>query len=122
MSDKQGETSSVPEEFATYEEAAEFWERHDTTEMADAFETVSAEVQLKRRRYEIEIDADLIPALTEQAHEKGMPIKNLVSNMLPENLTQRRSSRNLEGLNRNLMSSIGGRYRAAARASSAHRR
>lgn len=86
MSDKQKETSPVPEEFATYEEAAEFWDQHDTTEMADAFETVSVEVQLKRRRYEVEIDADLIPALTEQAHEKGMPVKNLVSNMLREKL------------------------------------
>lgn len=67
MNDKKKQIDEIPEEFATYEEAVEFWENHDTTDYIDKFETVEAETELKRRRYEVEIDADLIPALSEQA-------------------------------------------------------
>ncbi|MDQ3802100.1 MAG: BrnA antitoxin family protein [Acidobacteriota bacterium] len=87
MNDKHKQIKKIPEEFASYEEAADFWDNHDTTNYADEFETVDAEVELKRRRYEIEIDADLIPALTEQAHQRGIAVKSLVSEMLRDKLT-----------------------------------
>jgi hypothetical protein len=86
MNDKQKQIDLLPEEFASYEEAAEFWDNHDTTDYAAEFETVEAEVELKRHRYEIEIDADLIPVLTEQAQRRGIEVKNLVSEMLREKL------------------------------------
>ena len=87
MNDKQKPIDLLPEEFASYEEAAEFWDTHDTTDYADDFETVKVEVKLKRRRYEIEIDADLMPALTEQAHKRGVAVKNVVSDLLREKLS-----------------------------------
>jgi len=87
MNDKQKPIELLPEEFASYEEAAEFWDTHDTTDYADDFETVKVEVKLKRRRYEIEIDADLMPALTEQAHKRGVAVKNVVSDLLREKLS-----------------------------------
>jgi len=34
---KQRQIDPIPEEFATYEEAAEFWDTHDTTDYPDAF-------------------------------------------------------------------------------------
>ena len=86
MNDKKKQIDPIPEEFSSYEEAAEFWENHDTTDYLDDFETVQAEVELKHRRYEIEIDADLMPALTEQAHKRGVAVKSLVSEYLREKL------------------------------------
>lgn len=86
MNNKQKPIDLLPEEFASYEEAAEFWDTHDTTEYADEFETVEAEINLKRRRYEVEIDADLMPMLTEQAQKRGVTVKNVVSDMLREKL------------------------------------
>ena len=56
MSDKQKQVDPLPEEFASYEEAAEFWDTHDTTDYSDSFETVAVEAELKRRHYEVEID------------------------------------------------------------------
>ena len=53
MNDKQKHTDPLPEEFASYEEAGEFWDTHDTTDYLDSFETVAVEVDLKRRRYEV---------------------------------------------------------------------
>lgn len=86
MNDKQKPIDSLPEEFESYEAAAEFWDAHDTTDYADEFETVKAETRFQRRRFEVEIDADLMPALTEQAHRRGVAVKNVVSDLLREKL------------------------------------
>ncbi len=85
MNDKQKPIDSLPEEFETVEAAAEFWDTHDTTDYTDEFETVEAEIQFQRR-FEVEIDADLMPALTKQAHQRGVAVKNVVSDLLREKL------------------------------------
>jgi hypothetical protein len=84
MSDKQKQVDPIPEEFATYEEAAEFWETHDTTAYPDGFETVAVEAEFKRRRYEVEIDEDVMKVLHEQAQKRGVAVSELVSEMLRE--------------------------------------
>lgn len=63
MNDKQKQIDPLPEEFSTYEDAAEFWDTHDTTDYPDSFETVAVQSELKRRRYEVEIDEELIKVL-----------------------------------------------------------
>ncbi len=84
MPNKPKVIDPIPEEFASYEEAAEFWDTHDTTDYLDSFETVSAETELKSRRYEVEIDADLMPVLSKQAQSRGVRVSRLVSEMLRE--------------------------------------
>jgi len=37
MSEKAGKLDPLPDEFASYEEAAEFWDSHDTTDYPEAF-------------------------------------------------------------------------------------
>ncbi|HEX8651417.1 MAG TPA: CopG family antitoxin [Pyrinomonadaceae bacterium] len=86
MSDNQKQVDPLPEEFRSAEEAAEFWDTHDTTDYPDSFETVTVESQLKRRRYEVEIDEDLMQALTEQAQKRGVAVSKLVSDMLREKI------------------------------------
>jgi predicted HicB family RNase H-like nuclease len=86
MSDKQKQIDPLPEEFASYEEAAEFWDTHDTTDYLDSFETVTLEAELKRRRYEVEIDGELMRALAEQAQKRGIAVSQLVSEMLKEKI------------------------------------
>ena len=76
----------IPEEFASYEAVAEFWDAHDTTDYPDSFETVEAQAELKRRRFEVEIDADLIPALSQQAQTRGIKVSCLVSELLREKM------------------------------------
>ena len=89
MNDKKKPIDPIPEEFSSFEEAAEFWDNHDTTNYESEFETVEAEVNLKRRRFEVEIDADLMPVLTEQAHQQDVTVKNVVSNIIREKLDSR---------------------------------
>ena len=86
MSDKQKQIDPIPEEFASYEEAAAFWDTHDTTDYLDSFETVAVEAELKHRRYEVEIDEELMKVLTEQAQKRGIAVSQLVSEMLKEKI------------------------------------
>jgi len=86
MSDKQKQIDPLPKEFAGYEEAAEFWDTHDTTDYLDSFETIAVESELKRRRYEVEIDEELMKSLTEQAQKRGIAVSQLVSEMLKEKI------------------------------------
>jgi len=86
MNDKQKQIDPLPEEFASYEEAAEFWDAHDTTDYLDSFETVAATAELRQRRYEVEIDEDLMKILSEQAQKRGVAVSQLVSDMIREKI------------------------------------
>jgi CopG antitoxin of type II toxin-antitoxin system len=77
----------IPNEFATYEDAAAFWDTHDTTDYPDAFQTVEVEeVALRQRRYEVEIDEDVVRMLQEQARKRDFPIGHLASDLLRQQL------------------------------------
>jgi len=77
----------IPNEFATYEDAAAFWDTHDTTDYPDAFQTVEVEeVALRQRRYEVEIDEDVLRMLQEQARKRDLPISRLASDLLRQQL------------------------------------
>ncbi len=46
----------LPEEFKTLEDAAEFWDTHDSTEFTEVLEEVDVKVDLQKRHYLIELD------------------------------------------------------------------
>lgn len=72
----------IPEEFAGFEEAAEFWDTHDTMDYPDAFQTVKCKTELRRRHIELEIDADVVKALRKRARRKGVRAGDLASDLL----------------------------------------
>ena len=41
----------IPEEFKTYEEAADFWDTHDSTDYLDNLEEIEMEVDVQKRHY-----------------------------------------------------------------------
>lgn len=88
MNNKPKKVDPIPEEFSSYEAAAEFWDTHDTTDYLDDFETVPLEAELKQRHFEVEIDDDLMEVLYQQAQEKGVAISELVNDVLREKLEQ----------------------------------
>jgi predicted DNA binding CopG/RHH family protein len=83
---KDKKIDPLPDEFASLEEAAEFWDTHDTTDYPEAFEDVEMEVELKTRHYEVEVEADLFALLREEAKKNGVPVKRLVSELLRKQL------------------------------------
>jgi|TARA_B100000315_G_C14527863_1_gene564714 hypothetical protein len=70
----------IPEEFDTLEEAAEFWDTHDTMDYPDAFRDEEIE-------YEIEIEKDLVKILKTQARQKGVSVNSLANTVLRQHLT-----------------------------------
>lgn len=86
MSNKPKHVDPITDEFASYEEAAEFWDTHDTTDYPGSFETVSVEAEFRHRRYEVEIDEETMKVLNEQAEKRGLPVSNVLSELLREKI------------------------------------
>lgn len=86
---KKKQIDPIPEEFASYEEAAAFWDTHDTTDYPDAFQTVKVASELRGRHYEIEIEADVVQALRTQARQSGVTLSQLASQLLRQQLPLR---------------------------------
>ena len=76
----------TPDNFESYEAAADFWDTHDTTDYLDEFRTVKAKTELRRRHFEVEIDEQVAKALQAQAKEKGVKISDLASSLLRQQL------------------------------------
>ena len=83
---KRKQIDPIPEEFANYEEAAEFWDTHDTGDYPEAFQPVKVVTRFRRRYYEIEIDADVAKTLRDQARKEGVPVRQLASELLRKQL------------------------------------
>lgn len=86
MNNIKKQVDPLPDEFSSYEEAAEFWDTHDTTDYLDSFETVEFEVEFKHRRYEVEVDEDIIKLLRQKAQKLGTTVNNLANEMLRQQI------------------------------------
>ena len=82
MNTKDRRIDPLPEKFSNYEEAAEFWDAHDTTDYVDVFQPVTVQAEFRKRHYEVEIDKDVLFALRERARRTGVPVSRLASDML----------------------------------------
>ena len=87
---KRKHIDPIPEEFADYEEAAEFWDTHDTADYPDAFRTVEVSTEFRRRRYEVELEPDVVKELRTRARRKGVTAGHLASVMLRKQMTTSR--------------------------------
>jgi hypothetical protein len=86
MSNKK-HVDPIPDEFKSYEEAAEFWDTHDTADYPDAFRTIEVVSEFRSRRFEVEIESDLMKTLRAQARQKGVSVSRLASELLRRQLT-----------------------------------
>jgi hypothetical protein len=84
--DKGKLVDPIPEEFTSYEEAAEFWDTHDTMDYPDAFRTVEVIAEFKGRRHEVEIDEDVVKALRAKAQQRGVTVSHLANELLRQQL------------------------------------
>ncbi len=81
----------IPEEFASYDDAARFWETHDTCDYPEAFRTVKVVSHLRHRHYEIPIAPDVVHSLRLRACQRGVSVGRLANDLLRRKLG---SSRN----------------------------
>ncbi len=76
----------IPEEFGSYDEAAQFWDTHSITDYEDFLEPVDLDVDIERCHFEIEVDEESFLALRETAKKERKPVKQLASEILKQRL------------------------------------
>ncbi|NIM10595.1 MAG: hypothetical protein GTO45_01265 [Candidatus Aminicenantes bacterium] len=86
MKKKDKKVEPIPDEFASYREAGEFWDTHDTTDYLEDFVNVDVDVQLRGRRFEIDIDEDVMELLKKEAKRTHMRPGRLASQLLRRDL------------------------------------
>jgi hypothetical protein len=77
---------ALPESFDSYEEAGEFWDTHSLTDYEEAWKPANVTVNLKRRRFEIEIDEESFKALRRRAIKQKKQLNDLASDILKKSL------------------------------------
>ena len=82
-------TDPIPEEFNSYEQAAEFWDKHDTTQYLQNSRPVKVISELRERRYEIAIDENVAQVLRKAARKKGVTPSRLANDLLRQRLVTR---------------------------------
>jgi hypothetical protein len=86
MKNRKQHVDPIPEDFGSYEAAADFWDTHDTADYLDEFETVALHTEFRRRRYEIDVDDDVVIVLKKLAQLRGIPVSDLASELLRKQL------------------------------------
>ena len=87
MRRKPKKVEPIPSHFDSYDAAGDFWDTHDTTDYADDFKDVGVVVELKGRRFEIEIDEDVMDMLRKKARQNRTGAARLASRLLRKELT-----------------------------------
>ncbi|MBS3933974.1 MAG: hypothetical protein KGZ35_06420 [Truepera sp.] len=80
--------SMTPKQFRDYDEAAEFWDAHDTTDYLDEFRTADVKGELRERHFEVELEEDVVRALQHKAKEQGLSLSDLASTLLRQKLNE----------------------------------
>jgi hypothetical protein len=80
------EIDPTPDHFDSYDDAADFWDEHDTTDYLDEFRTVEAVTELHERLYEIQVDENVAKLLREKAKQRGTTTRHLASEILRQQL------------------------------------
>jgi len=83
---KKKQVDPIPMEFASFDEAARFWDDHDTTDYPGAFRTVKVVSELRNRHFEIPIAPDVVSALRARARRKRVTLGHLASDLLRQRL------------------------------------
>ena len=86
MTDTGRQVDPLPDEFASEDEAAEFWDTHSLTDYEDSLEPVDHEVTIERRHFEIEVDEQSFLAVRRNAEKQHRPAKELASEILKREL------------------------------------
>ena len=87
MREKPRPIDPLPDEFASEDEAAEFWDTHTMADYEESLELADLDVDVKRRHFEIEVDEESFRALRSCAERQHKPVKQLASEILRQKLS-----------------------------------
>jgi len=73
-------------QFKTYEEAAEWFDRHDMSDYEDTLRPVDFHFDLRKNRDWVELDGEVAKTVRNLAKNKNIPTRKLVNELLRERL------------------------------------
>jgi len=76
----------LPEHFNSIEEAADFWDTHDSGEYEEFFKDVECTFDIKKRTHLISMDGSLYDEVRAIAKKKRIPTEKLVTRWIKEKL------------------------------------
>ena len=76
----------LPEEFSSYDEAGDFWDTHDSTDYLEYLTPVEMSARLETRRFEVEVDEEVILALEKRAISEHTSPAKLANDLLRKEL------------------------------------
>lgn len=79
----------IPSTFATFEQAADFWDTHDLTDYDDVWKEVELVVQLDPSKLSIHLDPNVAAELVVQAKAQRISPDIFVNRILQEYLKKR---------------------------------
>lgn len=85
MNENKQTLEPVPENFATIEEAASFWDTHNLADYWDQTSEVEIEVRAARHQW-IPLASSLRDVVAERARQEGISIETLVNLWVAERL------------------------------------
>ena len=74
----------LPEHFNSLEEAAEFWDTHDSADYEDYMRDIEYEGSIKFKVYLVALNGDLYDKVRAIAEKKGVPAEALVNQWVQE--------------------------------------
>ncbi|MBI2433339.1 MAG: hypothetical protein HYV26_10745 [Candidatus Hydrogenedentes bacterium] len=76
------ERDPLPGGSAPYEEIAEFWDTHDTTDYLDEFQDADVVFDIQSRAYEIQVPKEVYELLSSRAASLNKPVQTLIEEAL----------------------------------------
>lgn len=77
----------IPDEFVSCEEAGGFWDTHDTRDYPEAFSDTDIDIHLQGRKFEIDIEEDVMEILRREAGKRHIQPGLLASRLLRKELS-----------------------------------
>jgi hypothetical protein len=86
MRGKDRPNDHLPDDFASEEQAGEFWDTHSLADHEASLEPAELDLAITRRHFEIEVDEESFLALRSVAGKLHRPVKHLASEILKQKL------------------------------------
>jgi hypothetical protein len=83
----QKKRDPLPDIFDSIDEAATFWDAHDSADYEDMMEDVDFQVEIKRHAYLVPIAGPVLDALRQKARSEGVSTETLVNLLLQKHVS-----------------------------------
>jgi CopG antitoxin of type II toxin-antitoxin system len=87
MGNKNKNIDTLPDSFATEEEAGEFWDTHSASDYAEYFEPTDNIIEIKSRVFEVQVAEDVFQKLRQEAESSHQSVPKVVDQILRKELT-----------------------------------